>query len=141
MRASSPTEVAGSTCASAGASRLPRVAGVPAPGDPRRRASTPAVRGTRMHDGAREHLRRAAVNTWAALLSFRSEDETMFALRRCRYSPIHVGAIFAFLCTGAASAPEPPEQAGVVSHVKVVSDKVKDVSSYDAWKASYIKPG
>ena len=30
---------------------------------------------------------------------------------------------------------------GVVSHVKVLSDKVPDVSSLEAWKASFIKPG
>ncbi len=30
---------------------------------------------------------------------------------------------------------------GVVSNVKVVSDKIPDVSSLEAWKASYIKPG
>ena len=30
---------------------------------------------------------------------------------------------------------------GVVSNVKVLSDKVPDVSSLEAWKAAYIKPG
>ncbi len=39
----------------------------------------------------------------------------------------------------AASAAELP--AGVVSHVKVVSDKVEDVSSLEAWKRSFLKPG
>ena len=34
-----------------------------------------------------------------------------------------------------------PDNVGVVSFVKVVSDKVPDVSSMDAWKASYIKDG
>jgi hypothetical protein len=34
-----------------------------------------------------------------------------------------------------------PKAVGVVSHIKVVSDKVEDVSSLDAWKASFIKPG
>src|SRR3954466_1014132 len=33
------------------------------------------------------------------------------------------------------------EGAGVVSHVKVLSDKVEDVSSLEAWKKSFIKPG
>lgn len=33
------------------------------------------------------------------------------------------------------------DSVGVVSHVKVVSDKVQDVSSLEAWKASFIKPG
>src|SRR6185437_5605225 len=30
---------------------------------------------------------------------------------------------------------------GVVSHIKVVSDKVEDVSCLQAWKQSFIKPG
>ncbi len=30
---------------------------------------------------------------------------------------------------------------GIVSHVKVLSDKVQDVSSLEAWKRSFIKPG
>jgi hypothetical protein len=30
---------------------------------------------------------------------------------------------------------------GVVSHISVVSDKVEDVSSMEAWKRSFIKPG
>ena len=30
---------------------------------------------------------------------------------------------------------------GVVSHIKVTSDKVEDVSSLEAWKQSFIKPG
>lgn len=33
------------------------------------------------------------------------------------------------------------DRVGVVSHVKVTSDKVQDVSSLEAWKASFIKPG
>ena len=33
------------------------------------------------------------------------------------------------------------DEVGVVSNVKVVSDKVEDVSSIEAWKASFIKPG
>lgn len=33
------------------------------------------------------------------------------------------------------------EAVGVVSHIKVLSDKVEDVSSLEAWKASFIKPG
>ena len=37
---------------------------------------------------------------------------------------------------GAASA-----QVGVVSNVKVVSDKVEDVTTLDDWKATYLKPG
>ncbi|MCS6860508.1 MAG: hypothetical protein NZT92_09335, partial [Abditibacteriales bacterium] len=30
---------------------------------------------------------------------------------------------------------------GVVSHIKVLSDKVEDVSSLEAWKQAFIKPG
>lgn len=40
--------------------------------------------------------------------------------------------------TPATSAPPP---AGVVSHVKVVSDKVRDVSSLESWKTSYLSDG
>jgi hypothetical protein len=32
-------------------------------------------------------------------------------------------------------------EVGVVSHIKVLSDKVEDVSSLEAWKQSFIKPG
>jgi len=32
-------------------------------------------------------------------------------------------------------------EVGVVSHIKVLSDKVEDVSSMEAWKASFIKDG
>ncbi len=38
-------------------------------------------------------------------------------------------------------AAEPAAQVGVVSHVKVLSDKVPDVSSLEAWKKSFIKDG
>src|SRR5688572_15526984 len=38
-------------------------------------------------------------------------------------------------------AQSPPESVGVVSHIKVVSDKVPDVSSMDAWKKSFIREG
>ena len=45
--------------------------------------------------------------------------------------------LFVFaLCGGATAAEEP----AVVAHIKVVSDKVPDVSSIDAWKASVLKP-
>src|SRR5207248_574622 len=37
----------------------------------------------------------------------------------------------------AVDAPPP----GVVSHVKIMSDKVDDVSSLEAWKHSFIKDG
>jgi hypothetical protein len=39
-----------------------------------------------------------------------------------------------------AAAAEPGEKPGVVSFVKVKSDKVPDISSMEAWKAAYIKP-
>ena len=42
------------------------------------------------------------------------------------------------LCSLPALAADP---VGVVSHVKVTSDKVQDVSSLEAWKKSFIKPG
>jgi hypothetical protein len=32
-------------------------------------------------------------------------------------------------------------QVGVVCNIKVVSDKVPDVSSLEAWRRSFIKPG
>jgi len=45
------------------------------------------------------------------------------------------------LAAGPARGEAPPAQAvGVVSHVKVLSDKVPDVSSMEAWKKSFIKP-
>ena len=44
-----------------------------------------------------------------------------------------------FVAAAFARAAEP--QPGVVSHVKVLSDKVEDVSSLEAWKQSFIKPG
>ena len=54
-------------------------------------------------------------------------------------------AAFVFAAVAAAAfaphvrAAEP--QPGIVSHVKVLSDKVEDVSSLEAWKKSFIKPG
>jgi hypothetical protein len=40
-----------------------------------------------------------------------------------------------------AEAPAGSAQPAIVSHIKVLSDKVEDVSSLEAWKASFIKPG
>jgi hypothetical protein len=40
-----------------------------------------------------------------------------------------------------AEVPAPAEGPGVVSHVKVLSDKVPDVSSIEAWQKSFLKPG
>jgi len=48
-------------------------------------------------------------------------------------------ALVLALPTAVAAAPAPAP--GVVSHVKVLSDKVPDVSSLDAWKQSFIKDG
>jgi hypothetical protein len=42
---------------------------------------------------------------------------------------------------GARLPAEEAKQAGIVSHVKVLSDKVEDVSSPEAWKRSYITAG
>ena len=42
------------------------------------------------------------------------------------------------LCTPAWAADAP---VGVVCNVKVLSDKIEDVSSIDAWRQSFIKPG
>jgi len=38
-------------------------------------------------------------------------------------------------------AQDPPKQPGVVSHIRVLSDKVPDVSSMAAWRKSFIKEG
>src|SRR5690242_6945483 len=49
-----------------------------------------------------------------------------------------------FVLLAAASpllANEDGELVGVVSHIKVLSDKVEDVSNLEAWKQSFIKPG
>ena len=40
-----------------------------------------------------------------------------------------------------ATGTQPSAPVGVVCHVKVLSDKVPDVSSLEAWKKSYIKEG
>ena len=49
-------------------------------------------------------------------------------------------ALLTALTFAFAARPETPP-VRVVSHVKVVSDKVEDVSSIDVWKASFIKKG
>jgi hypothetical protein len=45
------------------------------------------------------------------------------------------------LCTLALLAADPAQPAGVVSHVKVLSDKVPDVSNLEAWRKSFLKDG
>ena len=54
-----------------------------------------------------------------------------------------IGLLLSVLLAAGARAQgaELPAKAGVVSHIKVLSDKVDDVSSLEAWKASCIKPG
>lgn len=49
--------------------------------------------------------------------------------------------IAALATLGIASEAETNKPAGVVSHIKVLSDKVEDVSSMEAWRQSFIKPG
>ena len=50
-------------------------------------------------------------------------------------------ALAAIVSLSLASRLFADERPGVVSHVKVVSDKVEDVSSLEAWKEAFIKPG
>lgn len=54
-----------------------------------------------------------------------------------------LGLLTALLTAGTKDtiAAEPAQRPGVVSHIKVLSDKVADVSSLEAWKKSFIKPG
>lgn len=53
-----------------------------------------------------------------------------------------VAAAVGALAARSATAAEAAQQAvGVVSHVKVLSDKVPDVSSVEAWKKSFLKDG
>ncbi|MCW8131146.1 MAG: hypothetical protein KIS92_12425 [Planctomycetota bacterium] len=50
---------------------------------------------------------------------------------------VFVLAVLAGLCAPSVRA----EEAAVVSHIKVVSDKVEDVTTLEDWKKTYIKPG
>ena len=50
-------------------------------------------------------------------------------------------AVLAGLSGPAPAVAQDPARVGVVSHVKVLSDKVEDVSSPEAWKRSYIRDG
>jgi hypothetical protein len=54
--------------------------------------------------------------------------------------PIVSVCILAFVMGGRLKAAE-PQSVGVVSHVKVLSDKVEDVSSLQAWQKSFIEEG
>jgi hypothetical protein len=59
-----------------------------------------------------------------------------------RFATTHivVTGLFLFSSTIQAQA-APANPAGVVSHIKVLSDKIEDVSSLEAWKGSFIKDG
>lgn len=59
-------------------------------------------------------------------------------LRSHRLAPVLL-AFFLALAAWPSAGGEP--RAGVVSHIKVLSDKVADVSSLEAWKKSFLKPG
>jgi hypothetical protein len=52
-----------------------------------------------------------------------------------------LSALLAFVSAAAQSKSAAPPEVRVVSHVKVVSDRVPDVSSLDAWKRSFIRDG
>jgi hypothetical protein len=54
--------------------------------------------------------------------------------------PVCCFALLACALAGQSPAADRPTP-GVVSHIKVVSDKVEDVSSLEAWKRSFLKPG
>src|SRR5689334_714891 len=49
--------------------------------------------------------------------------------------------LLASLAAAAGTAPAADPPVGVVCNVKVVSDKVPDVSSLEAWERSVLKPG
>ena len=67
-----------------------------------------------------------------------------FTRHRCA---VLVTVCRSFLLSWAVLVCAPPvvagdaNRVGVVSHVKVLSNRVEDVSSPEAWAASYIKPG
>jgi hypothetical protein len=52
-----------------------------------------------------------------------------------------LAALLLLTATSQSGASPNVDPAGVVSHIKVLSDKVEDVSSMEAWKGSVIKPG
>src|ERR1043165_2120571 len=70
-------------------------------------------------------------------------------LSRCAFAskpkaPMHATRLLPVLLALALigeSARGSAQTVGVVSHVKIVSDHVEDVSSLEAWKESFIKPG
>ncbi len=61
-----------------------------------------------------------------------------------KWLSIVAGAALAAAVTAAGAeqkAPQPAAPVGVVSNIKVLSDKVPDVSSLEAWKKTFIKEG
>ena len=56
-------------------------------------------------------------------------------------SGIGVGVAAVLMMAVAVRGEAGGEKAGIVSNVKVTSDKVADVSSVEDWAKSYIKPG
>ena len=55
-------------------------------------------------------------------------------------SRAYIGIVLCLFLAQVCKASE-DQTPGVVSHVKVLSDKVEDVSSMEAWKKTYIKDG
>src|SRR5437763_239001 len=53
--------------------------------------------------------------------------------------PIHYVALCALACASPLQDADPPP--GIVSYISVLSDKVPDLSSIEAWKKAFIKDG
>jgi hypothetical protein len=60
---------------------------------------------------------------------------------RFLFFPLACGALLAVATPDRSPAADSPAPAAVVSHVKVLSDKVEDVSSLAAWQRSFLKRG
>src|SRR5262245_28026600 len=69
--------------------------------------------------------------------STRGKQEPPVLDRRARTGHFFL-AIASILLPSGTSALQAQTAAGVVSHVKVVSDKVEDVASLDDWKQAFI---
>jgi hypothetical protein len=54
------------------------------------------------------------------------------------FLPLLSALLLAPLAMAAAPKDAPP---GVISHIQVLSDKVPDVSSLEAWQRSFLRPG
>ena len=61
--------------------------------------------------------------------------------RASRSERAHALSLAIVLAASSALAADAPPPAGIVSHVKVLSNRVEDVSSLEAWKKSVIKDG